>query len=53
MDQIEGILKLIKDDDLERLGKLNEVDKRNTKLLGKIIFKGSNEVDINGAENKS
>lgn len=40
MDQIEGILKLIKDDDLERLGKLNEVDKRNTKLLGKIIFKG-------------
>ncbi|RDD34877.1 hypothetical protein Wcon_01000 [Wolbachia endosymbiont of Cylisticus convexus] len=26
MDQIEGILKLIKDEDLERLGKLNEVD---------------------------
>lgn len=30
MDQIERILNLIKDDDLERLGKLNEVEKCNT-----------------------
>ncbi|MFP3022093.1 MAG: hypothetical protein ACEY3K_03860, partial [Wolbachia sp.] len=40
MDQIEGILNLIKDKDLERLGKLSEIDKCNTKLVGKIIFKG-------------
>ncbi|WP_353282610.1 hypothetical protein [Wolbachia endosymbiont (group A) of Pogonocherus hispidulus] len=40
MDQIEGILSLIKDKDLERLGKLSEIDKCNTKLVGKIIFKG-------------
>lgn len=40
MDQIEGILNLIKDEDLERLGKLSEVDKCNTKLVGKIVFKG-------------
>ncbi len=40
MDQIERVLNLIKDEDLERLGKLSEVDKCNTKLLGKIIFKG-------------
>ena len=40
MDQIEEVLNLIKDEDLERLGKLSEVDKCNTKLLGKIIFKG-------------
>ncbi len=31
MDQIEGILNLIKGEDLEKLGKLNEVDKYNTK----------------------
>lgn len=40
MDQIEGILNLIKDEDLEELGKLNEVDKYNTKLVGKMVFKG-------------
>ncbi|HJD67415.1 MAG TPA: IS4 family transposase [Rickettsia endosymbiont of Bembidion lapponicum] len=40
MDQIEGILNLIKDEDLEKLGKLNEVDKYNTKLVGKMVFKG-------------
>lgn len=40
MDQIERVLNLIKDKDLERLGKLSEVDKCNTKLLGKTIFKG-------------
>lgn len=38
--QIERILNLIKDEDLERLGKSTEVDKCNTKLVGKIIFKG-------------
>jgi len=32
MDQIEGILNLIKDEDLEKLGKLNEIDRYNTKL---------------------
>lgn len=32
MDQIEGILNLIKDEDLEKLGKLNEIDIYNTKL---------------------
>lgn len=40
MDRIEEVINLIKDEDLERLGKLSEVDKCNTKLLGKIIFKG-------------
>lgn len=40
MDQIEEILNLIKDEDLEKLGKLNEVDRYNTKLVGKMIFKG-------------
>lgn len=40
MDQIEEVLNLIKDEDLERLGKSTEVDKCNTKLVGKIIFKG-------------
>lgn len=40
MDQIEEILNLIKDEDLEKLGKLNEVDKYNTKLVGKMVFKG-------------
>lgn len=40
MDQIEEILNLVKDEDLEKLGKLNEVDRYNTKLVGKMIFKG-------------
>lgn len=40
MDRIEEVINLIKDEDLERLGKLSEVDKCNTKLLGKNIFKG-------------
>lgn len=40
MDQIEEILNLVKDEDLEKLGKLNEVDKYNTKLVGKMVFKG-------------
>lgn len=40
MDQIEGVLNLIKDEDLERLGKLNEVDRYNTKLVSKMVFKG-------------
>ena len=40
MDRIEEVLNLIKDEDLERLGKISEVDRCNTKLVGKIIFKG-------------
>lgn len=40
MTQIEKILALVQEEDLENIGKLIAVDKCNTKLTGKIMFKG-------------
>jgi hypothetical protein len=40
MDKIEDIISLIKDEDLEFLGRLHKVDRYNTKLLGSYMFKG-------------
>lgn len=40
MDKIESILSLLKEEDLDNLGKDYAVDNYNTKLLGKLMFKG-------------
>ncbi|APR97866.1 hypothetical protein ASM33_00795 [Wolbachia endosymbiont of Folsomia candida] len=40
IDQIEKVLNLIQDEDLEKLGRLSGMDKYNTKLVGKMVFKG-------------
>jgi len=40
MDKIEEIMSLIKDEDLEALGSIYKVDRYNTKLLGRLMFKG-------------
>lgn len=40
MDKIEEIMSLVRDEDLEALSSIYKVDRYNTKLLGRLMFKG-------------
>ena len=50
MDKIEEILSLVQEEDLDNLVKEHMVDRHNTKLVGKLMFKGLIKLILKGKQ---
>ena len=40
MNTLEGAMSFIKNEDLEKIGRIYQIDRHNTKILGALVFKG-------------